>query len=301
MALDAVTAGKAAALLAALMWAFTVTVFTFASRRVGAQVVNATRLVLALFVLLIIHWIWAGTPWPQGLGAQRTFWLLVSGLIGFSISDGFALESFMRIGPRLGMLVQTLAPIFSAGLAWIFLGQALSWPKGGAIVLTLAGVILVVGQAPSEPHKGQGARVQGILYALGAALGQSLGQLTSVQGMSGGVSPLSANVVRLLAGTLGILAFLILQGPLRLSGAWKDRRTVFLILVGTALGPTGGVLLALYGMSHAPLGIVATLMFMVPIFMLPIARICFHDPITPRALAGTLLTVGGACALFLLP
>jgi len=34
-------------------------------------------------------------------------------------------------------------------------------------------------------------------------------------------------------------------------------------------------------------------------FLLPLSRIFFHEPITPRAVAGTLLTVGGAAGLFL--
>src|SRR5574344_2552767 len=106
--MDGAVAGKAAALAAAALWAVTVTVLTFASRRLGSQVTNGARLVLAVLLIGVIHWAVAGTPWPGGLGGTRTLWLLASGLLGFTLADGLGLESFVRLGARDGMLVQTL-------------------------------------------------------------------------------------------------------------------------------------------------------------------------------------------------
>jgi len=297
MGMDSVMAGKAAALGAAFLWAITVTVFTFAARRIGAQVVNAVRLLLAALLLLLLHWVFAGTPWPAGLGFERTLWLLLSGFIGFAVADGLGLESFVEIGPHLGMLIQTMAPVLSAALAWVFLGQSLSGPKAGAILVTLAGIALVV-QGPDETPQGR-SRTWGLVLALGATLGQSLGQFTAFKGMAGGVGAFPALVVRIAAGALGSVLYLALRGQFRLSGAWSRGRTLTQILVGTALGPLVGGFLALYALAHAPLGAASTLLSIVPIFLLPLSRIFFQEPITPRAVFGTLLTVGGAAGLFL--
>lgn len=297
MVLDSAWAGKGAALGAAFLWAITVTVFTFASRRVGAQVVNATRLALATLLLLGLQWAFTGHPWPPELGGARVAWLLVSGLVGFAVSDGLGLESFMRIGPRQGMLVQTLAPVFSSLLGWGFLGQTLSLGKAGAIALTLSGIALVVTQAPAEPAP-KGHRLAGVLFGIGAALGQALGQLAAIRGMAGGVPAVGANVLRLAAGTAGILLWLALRGGLRgMSRPWGDGKALAQIGLGTLVGPIGGVLLALYAMTHAPLAVAATLMYLVPVFLLPLGRVFFREPITPRAILGTLLTVGGAALL----
>ncbi len=293
MTMDAAMAGKAAALGAAFLWAITVTVFTFAARRIGAQVVNAVRLLLAALLLLILHWLFAGTPWPVGLGLERTLWLLLSGLVGFAVADGLGLESFVEIGPHLGMLIQTLAPVLSAALAWAFLGQSLSAAKVGAMLVTLAGIALVV-QGPDETPEGR-SRTWGLVLALG----QSLGQFTAYKGMADGVGAFPALVVRIAAGAVGSLVYLALRGQFRLSGAWSRGHTLAQILVGTALGPLIGGFLALYALAHAPMGPVSTLLSIVPIFLLPLSRIFFHEPITPRAVAGTLLTVGGAAGLFL--
>jgi len=298
MTMDAVMAGKAAALGAAFLWAITVTVFTFAARRIGAQVVNAVRLVLAALLILLLHWLLAGTPWPRSLGASNTLWLLLSGVIGFAVADGLGLESFVEIGPHLGMLVQTLAPVISAGMAWILLGQALSLAKVVAVLVTLAGIALVV-QGPDETAPGR-SRAWGLLLALGATLGQSLGQFTALKGMSAGVTAFPALLVRIVAGAIGSLAYLAFRGQLRLSGTWGRGATLGQILIGTALGPLIGGFLALYAIAHAPLGLASTLLSIVPIFLLPLSRIFFHEPITARAVAGTLLTVGGAAGLFLL-
>jgi len=297
MAMDAVVAGKAAALGAAFLWAITVTVFTFAARRIGAQVVNAVRLLLAALLLLLLHWLFAGTPWPSGLGLERTLWLLLSGFVGFAVADGLGLESFVEIGPHLGMLIQTLAPVLSAALAWAFLSQSLSAPKVGAIFVTLAGIALVV-QGPDETRPGR-SRTWGILLALGATLGQSVGQFTAFKGMAGDVGAFPALVVRIAAGAAGSLVYLAARGQFRLSGAWSHGRTLSQILVGTVLGPLVGGFLALYALAHAPLGPASTLLSVVPIFLLPLSRIYFHEPITIRAVVGTLLTVGGAAGLFL--
>lgn len=300
--MDGAVAGKAAALAAAALWAVTVTVLTFASRRLGSQVANGARLVLAVLLIGVIHWAVAGTPWPGGLGGTRTLWLLASGLLGFTLADGLGLESFVRLGARDGMLVQTLAPAFSALLAHLFLGQRLGWLRGGAVLLTLAGIALVVAQASGGEAAGhRRGRWIGVSCALGAAMAQATAQLASILGMADGVPALSATVVRLAAGSAGVLVFLGLRGRLRgLKSAWRDGAAAGQVLSGTLLGSVAAVPLSLYALAHAPAGVAATLMFMVPVFLLPLSRLFLKEPITPGALAGTGLTLAGASALFLL-
>jgi drug/metabolite transporter (DMT)-like permease len=187
--------------------------------------------------------------------------------------------------------------VLSAALAWAFLGQGLSAAKVLAMVATLAGIALVV-LGPDDGGSGR-SRAWGLTLALGATLGQSVGQFTAFKGMAGGVGAFPALTVRIAAGALGSLGYLALSGRLRFGGAWRGS-TLAQILVGTALGPLAGGFLALYSLTHAPLGLASTLLSVVPIFLLPLSRIFFHEPITPRAVAGTLLTVGGAAGLFLL-
>lgn len=293
--------GLAAAAGAAFLWAITVTVFTFAARRAGPAVVNTTRLVLAFLLLLVLHAAWTGHPWPTGLGSGRTFWLFLSGVVGFTVADGLGLTSFLHLGPRLGMLIQTLAPAFSVVAAYAFFGERVAWTKLAAMVVTLSGLALVVAQGP-DPRQPWAGRLpwKGLLLALGAALGQSAGQILSVKGLEGGVSSLSGNVVRMAGGAAGGALLLAFSGRRAdLAAPWRRGATTLQVLSGTVLGVLGGGLLALYALGHAPVGPAATLLSMVPVFLLPITRIWMGEPITLRALAGTALTAVGAAGLFL--
>lgn len=291
---------KGAALGAAALWACTITVVTFTARRHGPQGVNGNRLLLAAALLMAVHALTRGTPWPAGLAPAGYGWLLLSGLLGFALGDGLGLESFVRIGPRLGMLVQTLAPVFSSALAWSLLGQRLSAGRLLAGAVVLGGVALVVARG-SEGEAGR-ARWSGVLFALGAALCQALGQFSSVRGMEGGVPPLSATVVRVAAGAVGILLLLAVRGRLGdLRGPWTRPASTAQLVAGTVLGSAIGAPLSLYALAHAPVGVAATLLFMTPVFLLPLSRIFMGEPITPRSVLGTLLTVAGAAGLFLLP
>ena len=55
---------------------------------------------------------------------RRRWWLLgLSGLAGFFASDLCAFRSLLLIGPRLTLLVQSLAPPSAAILSWVFLAR----------------------------------------------------------------------------------------------------------------------------------------------------------------------------------
>jgi drug/metabolite transporter (DMT)-like permease len=169
-------------------------------------------------------------------------------------------------------------------------------------VATLAGIAWVVaerspGAAPGKPPRWW----RGVAFGLAGALGQAVGLLFSRFGLAGGFSPVSANVIRLGAATLA----LVLVSLARREGAahlrrLRDRRALGQIAVGAVTGPVIGVILSLYAIVHAPLGVAATLMSLSPVILLPADRWIFREPITLRAILGTLVALAGASALFAL-
>jgi drug/metabolite transporter (DMT)-like permease len=72
------------------------------------------------------------------------------------------------------------------------------------------------------------------------------------------------------------------------------------VLGGAVLGPFLGVGLSLIAIQHAYIGIASTLMALPPIFLIPLSRWFFKEKITPRAVIGTLIALGGVALLFLL-
>lgn len=294
--------GQVAALVTALCWSSNSVLFTEAGKRVGSQTVNLTRLYMALLGMVILHLVFLSSPFPVGAGSTRFMWFGISGLIGFAVGDAVLFESFLHLGPRLSMLVMTLWPVFAALMAGIFLGENLGIYRILAMLVTLSGIAWVVSDrsqagSPDKPKH----LTKGLLLALGGALGQSTGFIFSKFGLAGDFHPVSANLIRVCAGTLALSGWILFKGEMGSTmGRLKDTKATWLIAAGAAAGPVIGVVLSLYAQSHAPQGVAATLMSLSPVVLLPVSAFLYKEKITWRAVAGTLLTLSGAAALFLL-
>lgn len=291
-------AGELAALATSLCWAFNSVCFTVAGRRVGSQTVNAARLYMALAMLVVVHLAAFGTVFPFHAGAQRLVPLAVSGLIGFALGDALLFEAFLVLGARVAMLLMTLSPVFSVILARVFLGQSLGLPKVAAILATLAGIAWVVAEGHGESQRPKHATL-GVLLGVGGALGQSVGLILSDVGMRGGFHPVSANLVRVVAGTLAISVWFLLRGQFRdCTRRMKDMKASVYIFAGAITGPVIGVVLSLFAITHTSMGVAATLMSLSPVLLLPISMGVFKERVSSRAWAGTILSIAGAAALF---
>jgi drug/metabolite transporter (DMT)-like permease len=289
--------GESAAVLTSLCWSLNSVCFTVAGRRVGSASVNLGRLLMAWVTLVLVHLVVYGSCFPVQAGSARLGWLGVSGFIGFALGDAVLFEAFVLIGARLAMLLMTLSPIFSALLAWLFLGQNLSLPKVLAMVVTLGGIAWVVwggGEHEDHPHLWRG-----ILLGVGGALGQSVGLVFSKFGLTGNYPPISANLIRVTAGTAALLLYFGATGRLwNTLGSLRDGRATAFIGLGAVTGPVLGVVLSLVAIAKAPMGVAATLMSLSPIILLPVSHFVFREKVGGHAVLGTLLTLAGAAALF---
>ena len=295
-------AGPLAALATAVCWSANSVFFTLAGRRVGSQTVNIVRLLLALGMMWLMHIAWSGTLWPLGTGPDPWIWLGLSGFVGFALGDAVLFEALLLLGPRLAMLVMTLWPAFATLMAWAFLGEHLAPGKLAAMATTLAGIAWVVADrsGPPDPERPR-ALTRGLLFALLGALGQAIGFLFSKFGLQSQIHPVSANFIRVLAGTLCLGTWILLRGEF--PGILKhlsDRRAFGLIALGALSGPVVGVVLSLYAQTRAPLGVASTLMSLAPVILLPVSVLVFNERVGGRAVLGTLVALGGASALFLL-
>lgn len=294
--------GELASVLTAFCWSANSVFFTLAGRRVGSGTVNVVRLWIALIAMVALHLALYRSPFPFHAGPQALTWLGLSGLVGFAVGDAFLFEAFVRLGPRLAMLVMTLWPVIGALLAWAFLGERMGALKVGAMAVTLSGIALVVSERSAAPDSGKPHHLTtGLLLALGGALCQAVGFLWSKVGMAHGVGPIPANLIRVSAGVLALTGWLALRGQflepiLRL----KDRRAFAYITLGGLTGPVLGVVLSLVAVAKARhLGVASTLMSLSPVILLPISALAFKERISRRAILGTAVTLAGAAGLFL--
>jgi drug/metabolite transporter (DMT)-like permease len=294
--------GYFAAILAALAFSVTSTFFTLSGRRFSPSLVMQGSLPIGLTCVFILHWLATGQYFPMDVGGQRWLLLTLSGIVGFWLGSLAIVNAMMRLGPRLALLVAAIAPILSAILAWFFLGEVLGFQAIVGIMLTIAGIAWVVSEnnenrdnaAPSDYRAGVG-------FALLGAVGQSVSFLLSKQGLSGDFDPLSASLLRLMAGTAAIWLFALLRGRaghdlglLRASPAALRQ-----LGMGAVAGPVIGASLMLMALQHTPVGIATTLGNLAPIFLIPIGYIVFKERITQRGITGTLIAVAGMAVLFL--
>ncbi len=294
--------GEAAALFTSFCWSLSATGFTKSSQQVGSQITNRVRVLLALLALLLINAVLYGQPVPLHAGTSRWLWLGVSGVVGLALGDAFLLQAYREIGPRLGLLLLSLAPIFGAGIAWAFFGQALSLLQMAGIVITLGGIFWVVLVRPEEGNE-QVRKVtgRGVLFGILAALGQATGLVLSQQGMAGNFSPFMGTLIRMLAAflTLWILAAFQRQAGSTVQAMRKRPGVLGWVAFGALFGPVIGVSASLLAVQHTGIGVASTLMALPPVFMLPISYFVFKERFGWQDIAGTLVAMAGVAVLFL--
>ncbi|UCH93837.1 MAG: DMT family transporter [Candidatus Aminicenantes bacterium] len=295
--------GEIAALLTAVCWAFNSVVFTQAGKRIGATNVNHMRLWIAVVAMIVLHTIRFGTPFPFDIETHRLLYLGISGIIGLVIGDGFLFESFLLIGPRLATLLMLLTPVFSAILAWVFLGEVLLVMEIIGILVTMGGIAWVVAEktppvittTSKKPYK----YALGIALGICGAVGQAVGLLFSRLGLEGDYSTISANHVRVTFAAVALALVLLVQGKMHTHFVkMKDKKALVEITSGALTGPVLGVILSLEAIAHTHIGTASTLMSLSPVLLIPVSHFLYKEKITFRAIIGTIIALVGVALLF---
>ncbi len=309
--------GEIAALTTALLFALSSLGFAMAAQRVGSFVVNQLRIFLAMLLLVLIHVATMGNAWPEFLSSRQAWYLVLSGVVGLALGDLFFFHALGLVGPRLGTLLMSTFPIFTVLTDGLWRGH---WPAGrqsAGIAVALLGIAVVLTEDRGRDRAWSGqlsSAAFGLAVCTGllGAVGQGAGIVLSQEGMEGAagepaVDGLSATVVRMLAGLVGMICFLPLRWLLvnrnRQRAAapatrwWRDSRALKGIAVGALLGPTLGVWLTQESLKLTDPGICATLIAVTPIFMIPIAYLAQGDRASRRAMAGTGIAFVGIAML----
>lgn len=290
--------GELSALLTACCWSGSSLAFAEATRRVGSFHVNVARLMLALAYLLIVIEI---AQLDLRLSVRQIAFLSFSGVLGLALGDTFLFRAFREIGARITMLVMSLAPAIAATIAYGVLDERLSSRGVLGIVVTVAGIALVVSERNRQASSGGLYSVSGIALAVAAATCQGAGLVIAKMAFrEGDVHGFVATAVRIAAALILLMPIAVLArrffGPLAL---YRTDRTAFLYAaIGSVLGPFLGISFSLIAIEHTDVGIAATIMATVPILMLPLVRFIYNEPISRRAVLGACIAVGGVALLF---
>ena len=294
--------GQLAALGAATCWAFSALAFETAGKRIGALTLNLIRLVIAFCFLCVGAWIARGLPLPVDASAHAWLWLTVSGLVGFVFGDLCLFRAFLLIGSRLSMLLMSLAPVLTAVIGWLVLGETLNGRDLVGMTLTVTGIAWAVleRKKPSEgsslPHK---APLAGIALGVGGALGQAGGLVLSKLGM-GSYHAFAATQIRVIAGMAGyVVLYFALRWWSRVWPALRDTPALGFASVGAFFGPFLGVSLSLIAVRHTVAGVAASIMALTPVLIIPLTVLLRREHVGIGGVLGALVAVAGVAILFL--
>jgi len=289
-------------------WALCSHCFEAAGHRVGSMAVNLLRLLLAMTMFCLLLLVRDGHLLATGFSTQEWFWLLLSGLVGFALGDMFLFRAFVEIGPRLSLLVMSLSAPMSAVVGWLWLGEVYSALQWLGMAVALLGVGWVILERPAEEEsmpdaakplaKNGNTRVRratwrGTLFAFGGAAGQALGSVMSKYGMGSGDAA-AATQIRVIGGIAGLLVVFCIIGWWRQTfHALRDRRAMTWLVLGAFLGPFLGVTLYLRAIQVTNVGVVATIVALLPVAVIPLSMAIHKERVSLRSVAGAVVAVLG--------
>mgnify|MGYP006282645437 FL=1 len=307
--------GEFASLMAAFCWTATALAFESAGKKIGSLSVNLIRLFMAIFMLGIFTWIGRGLFLPLDASWHQWKWLVISGLIGFSLGDLFLFEAYVRIGARISSLIMSFVPPITGIIGWLIMDERLSAENILGMAITLTGIILVISQRknrnpnPSRiietPQKKKRIKmtfsyhVVGIIMAFGGAVGQATGLVLSKFGMQD-YNAFAATQIRVFAGTIGfMILFFILRRWNRVFHALRNKKAMKRVVIGAFFGPFLGVAFSLLAVQNTLTGIASTLMALVPVLIIPPAVLYFKEKVNFLEILGAFIAFAGVALFFL--
>jgi len=286
--------GEIAALAAAGLWAVSARLFRHSGHRLPPLPLNLCKNALAL-VLLALTAPLSGASRGH-LDPEPLILLTISGMIGIGIGDSAFFAALNRIGERRCLLlVETLAPIFTTGIAYLWLQERLSPPVMLAIGLVLAGIFWAWSDDARPATPGGG----GWIFALSAALCQAIGTVLSRQALTASDVPVLWSTMVRLGGGLSLIALILLgrRQTFQVSRETFSSPLFGKIALATLLGTYLGIFLQQLALKHADAGIVQTLLASSSVLVIPLA-VLSGERVGLRAWGGALLAFAGIFLLF---
>jgi len=300
--------GEFAGLLTAVFWTVTALAFESASKKIGSLSVNLIRLCMAMIFLSLYTWVTRGYLLPTDASGYQWLWLSLSGLVGFVLGDLFLFRSYVVISARISMLIMALAPPMAAIISWFTLGEHLTGKQGLGMLLTFAGIALVILKREVNEEGDPDTRqrkvklnypLSGLLLAFGGAVGQAGGLVLSKIGMQD-YNVVAAVQIRVITGIIGFaMIFIFFNRWSSLIKAVKNVDALKRVSVGAFFGPFLGVTFSLLSIKYTSTGVASAIMSIVPVLIIAPAVIIFKEKFNSKELIGALITVGGVMLFFL--
>jgi len=319
--------GESISIGVAIMWAITALCFEYAGKRIGAIPINFIRMLLCLLLGALLLVVITGNPFPVEASKEAWFWLSVSGFIGFVLGDFCLFYAYVILGSRFGQLFMTLAPIAAAITGRIVLGEKMAALAWLGMLITISGIAISIlnknkktdslNKLDNKNRSNFGFSIKlplkGVLYGVGAGLGQGIGLVFSKYGMNiytedlikagkevTSIVPFAASQMRTVIAVISFLIILVITHNIQgVKNCVKDWKASVAVTMGALIGPFLGVSLSLMALQYTESGIAQTIMSTSPILLIIPAFFIFKQRVRFVEIIGAIISVFGASLFFL--
>ena len=311
--------GEAAALTAALSWAFASTAVASLSGRLPPIGLSALQTSFASAVLISAMLLTGNLDDLLRADVITLLAVAGSGVVGFAIGEPVYVRTLALVGmQRTYPVTIGLFILFTTVGGVLILGERLTLGLLGGGALILAGAYLIVmsrertspqaGHPPPSPGVGGWGRPGTALAPVavrrpfrdleGYALLVTVPILWTVAslwvaGARGDLGAIPLAALRVPTGAFLLMAFVSMARPYELRTVVALRRDVLTIAGASLAGISAGSLLYVYALIEAGAARSAVLSASSPLFAIPLAVVFLREPLTPQILMGTTLSVTG--------
>lgn len=289
--LDANVIGVAAALVSAASWSVGALLFSRLGESLSSFAMTLVKGGLSVVLLGILTLVLRGY---SDIGTRAYAYLALSGLLGIAVSDTFFFSALKELGPRALVLLATLGQVVTVLLAVVFLGERLPLWGWIGVALIISGIATGIFSGGSQQGK---SSLKGIVLGLVSVLSMSVSVILTKKGLEG-VSAVFATLIRMFAGTLGMLLIGVLTLRLR---KWvtpfNDPVLAARFFVAVCVITIGGFWMAVVAFKYTSVAVATSLISTEPLFILPLSVFVLKEKLTPHAVAGAVIAVAGVITL----
>lgn len=238
----------------------------------------AYRFLFGAIVLLAV-WRWLRLPLPK---KKYWPWIFLTGVLQMGLNNIAAQTSMVTLGAGMVSVLNYSMPIFAAVMAHFLLGEKLTWRKGAGIILSLAGMVVLMDiQA--------GGDVTAILIGLLSAVFWGLASIFVKLKLSD-VNAISLTAWQMVCAAVTLLIYttLVPQGPV----IW-NQASILCLLYNGVLASALAFFLWSWILQHIEVSKASVAVLAVPVVGVVGGIIFLNEPMTLHILLGMVMIMAG--------